>query len=93
MACCGKRRKLAQKNARFFSDVLRIVGRMPLETDNMEEHLLLKRHKRLHDLYTKVLMKAPPNKKLITKIVARHNLYKNEMLKRNIKHNTEMTKL
>ena len=50
-------------------------------------------HRKTHMLYGSALRRHPQNKQFINSIVSLHNKLVEEMLKRNIRHNTPLKKI
>jgi len=77
----------------FFAEMNQTIGRMDVNPTQLKDKTLLDYHRKTHMLYVAALKRKPINKKVIAKIVARHDIYVREMQKRGMNHNSPLRRI
>ena len=77
----------------FFIEIKQSLGRMDLNPSGLGDKTLLDYHRKTHMLYNSSIGRRPINRKVIAKIVYRHDNYVKEMIKRGMNHNSPMKRL
>ena len=92
MACCGKRRR--SRINEFLRNSKKVLKAFKdADPRKLENKTLLDYHRKCHMLYAGNIIRHPVNKKFINSIVALHNQYVKEILRRKMKHTTPLKKV
>jgi len=97
MTCCNKTvpkvKRIVEQNAEAYITLGVLNKFMDAIPEKLNDKMLLDYHHKTHMLYEGNIKKRPLNKNFINSIVKLHDKFVDEMLKRNMKHSSPLSKI
>lgn len=95
MACCRKRRLVAEARRRGLEENDKRNFKIMRDKNPalLNDKLLLDYHRKTHMIYAGAIIRKPANKPSVNTIVDLHDKFVEEMLNRGIKYNTPLKKV